>query len=58
MCPRRIFEEAIIDGTIVPPPKPPEKLKVQIKQLQDEKGQLQEMINQLAKRIETLEKKN
>jgi len=57
ICPRRIFEEVGIDNTTAPLAKPPEKLRIQIKALQEEKTQLRETIDQLAKRVEILEKK-
>ena len=57
MCPRRIFEEVIIDPDKIQQPKPPQKLKTQIATLQKEKNQLKKQVATLTTEIEDFKKK-
>lgn len=55
-CPRRIFEEVMVDPDSIPAPKPQPKLRNQIKDLQTENQQQKKIIDELTKRLERLEK--
>lgn len=55
-CPRRVFEEVMIDPDKIQPPKPQPKLKNQLQTLQNETKQQRKQIAELTKRLEVLEK--
>lgn len=56
-CPRRIFEEVMMDPAAVPVAKSQPKIRNQIQSLQNENKQQRQQIADLQKRLEAIEAK-